>query len=164
MSRNRYEFAWRQASRVADRKKINGASASKRAPFASQKKNLGPAPAHKKIQAGGYLHKHSPKTEFACPPKKNAARYIKTGCTALDDYVAAEDDAYNWVDLNITIEGPGWTAHVLNLTSQKWLTSNDWDYTVDSEGKRAGAAPVRKDLGYVDVVEKSEGCRNRGMK
>ena len=49
----------------------------------------------------------------------------KTGCTALDDYVAAEDDAYNWVDLNITIEGPGWTAHVLNLTSQKWLTSND---------------------------------------
>lgn len=88
----------------------------------------------------------------------------KTGCTALDDYVAAEDDAYNWVDLNITIEGPGWTAHVLNLTSQKWLTSNDWDYTVDSEGKRAGAAPVRKDLGYVDVVEKSEGCRNRGMK
>ena len=65
----------------------------------------------------------------------------QAGCTALDEYVAAPDSAYRWEDMNVTIEGPGWTAHVLNMTSQSWLTSDDWDYSPRSDGTRAGHAP-----------------------
>ena len=65
-----------------------------------------------------------------------------TGCTPLDDYVAKPDASYEWVDMNQTIRGPGWTAHLLNMTSQSWLTSDDWEFAPRSDGTRAGASPV----------------------
>ena len=37
----------------------------------------------------------------------------KAGCTPLDDYVNAPDSTYKWEDLNITLDGPGWTARGL---------------------------------------------------
>ena len=67
----------------------------------------------------------------------------KSGCTPLDDYVAAPDDTYKWVDMNITIDGPGWTAYLVNLTSQTWLTSDDWDFAPRSDGSKTGSSPVR---------------------
>jgi len=41
--------------------------------------------------------------------------------TALDDYIAAPDSSFTWSDVN-TINGPGYTADVLNMTSQTWRT------------------------------------------
>ena len=66
----------------------------------------------------------------------------KAGCTPLDDYVNAPDSTYKWEDLNITLDGPGWTAYVVNMTSQSWLTSADWDFAPRDDGSRAGASPV----------------------
>ncbi|XP_005102804.2 autocrine proliferation repressor protein A [Aplysia californica] len=41
--------------------------------------------------------------------------------TPLDDYVRAPDPHYSFSFLK-TISGPGFTLHILNMTSQKWLT------------------------------------------
>lgn len=44
-------------------------------------------------------------------------------CTPLDDYVHAYDPTYHWTH-NGTIKGYiGYTAYVLRLTSQTWMTS-----------------------------------------
>mmetsp|Transcript_555 Transcript_555/g.976 ORF Transcript_555/g.976 Transcript_555/m.976 type:complete len:513 (+) Transcript_555:47-1585(+) len=52
--------------------------------------------------------------------------------TPLDDYVWAKDDNYGWVDLETTLNGTTpsgttWTGHLLNMTSQQWLTPEDVD-------------------------------------
>ncbi|MBN2272394.1 MAG: PhoPQ-activated pathogenicity-related family protein [Sedimentisphaerales bacterium] len=44
--------------------------------------------------------------------------------TALDDYVTAPDSNYAYT-LSNTISGPGFTAYVLDMTSQQWRTSAD---------------------------------------
>lgn len=41
------------------------------------------------------------------------------GPTALDEYVAKPDAAYHWSPVK-TIEGPGYKAYILDLTSQRW--------------------------------------------
>ena len=48
--------------------------------------------------------------------------------TALDDFINAPDPTFAWTDAN-TITGPGYTADVLNMTSQEWLTTADVDRT-----------------------------------
>lgn len=48
--------------------------------------------------------------------------------TALDRYVHAPDPAYKW-ELVRTIPGQGYTAFVLNMTSQNWLTPAEVDRT-----------------------------------
>jgi PhoPQ-activated pathogenicity-related protein len=48
--------------------------------------------------------------------------------TALDQYIAKPDPAYTWSVLKLNaFSGPGYTAHVLNMTSQQWLTRADVD-------------------------------------
>src|SRR6185436_15587165 len=49
--------------------------------------------------------------------------------TALDRYVAAPDPAYRYELVN-TLPGDGFTASVLRLTSQKWLTEKEVDHPV----------------------------------
>ncbi|MBP8302945.1 MAG: PhoPQ-activated pathogenicity-related family protein [Phycisphaerae bacterium] len=49
--------------------------------------------------------------------------------TALDDYVAASDPAYGYSLVN-TISGPGYKAHVLNMTSQSWRSPQEVNRTV----------------------------------
>jgi len=48
--------------------------------------------------------------------------------TPLDDYVAAPDASYHYSVAN-TIEGKGYTAYVLDMTSQSWRTSSEVDRT-----------------------------------
>ena len=42
--------------------------------------------------------------------------------TPLDDYVNAPDSHYSWKALEWTYKGEGYTMHLVNMTSQKWLT------------------------------------------
>ncbi len=49
--------------------------------------------------------------------------------TALDEYVAKPDPSYRW-ELVETVEGPGHTTFVVDLTSQTWRTKDDVDRTV----------------------------------
>jgi PhoPQ-activated pathogenicity-related protein len=49
--------------------------------------------------------------------------------TALDEYVAAPDPSFRY-QLVRTLPGPGWTAFVLDLTSQSWLTPAEVDRTL----------------------------------
>jgi len=57
--------------------------------------------------------------------------------TPLDDYVWKEDENYNYVDLNSVIEGDcgnfSWTGYTLNMTSQQWLTDDDFSPNSDSK-------------------------------
>ena len=46
--------------------------------------------------------------------------------TALQDFINAPDPTFAWSDVN-TITGPGYTADVLNMTSQTWLTPDQVD-------------------------------------
>jgi len=55
--------------------------------------------------------------------------------TALDDYVNKPDDAYHWFETGVTFEDTltnaggeecKYTARVLNMTSQTWLTEDDF--------------------------------------
>ena len=41
--------------------------------------------------------------------------------TPLDDYVRAEDPTYSWSEV-AQLPGKGYTARVLELTSQSWVT------------------------------------------
>lgn len=52
-----------------------------------------------------------------------------TAETALDRYIAKPDDAYSWRHVN-TIEGDGYSAHVLELTSQMWRSEKEVDRPV----------------------------------
>jgi PhoPQ-activated pathogenicity-related protein len=49
--------------------------------------------------------------------------------TALDRYVAAPDSNYKWQVAN-TIQGEGYTAYVIDMTSQKWRTEAEIDRPV----------------------------------
>jgi PhoPQ-activated pathogenicity-related protein len=49
--------------------------------------------------------------------------------TALDRYVAAPDPSYRY-ELANKIEGKGFTAHVLDMTSQSWRTEKEVDRTL----------------------------------
>ncbi|HEY3742981.1 MAG TPA: PhoPQ-activated pathogenicity-related family protein [Bryobacteraceae bacterium] len=49
--------------------------------------------------------------------------------TALDRYVAAPDPAYKW-ELVDTIEGKGFKAYILDLTSQSWRSEKEVDRTL----------------------------------
>eukprot|EP00038_Savillea_parva_P005192 m.149692 g.149692 ORF g.149692 m.149692 type:complete len:509 (+) comp11673_c0_seq3:82-1608(+) len=52
--------------------------------------------------------------------------------TLLDKYVAKPDSNFQWTELsNATFKGLGYTAHVLNMTSQRWLTRDDFVADVD---------------------------------
>lgn len=59
--------------------------------------------------------------------------------TALDDYVWTPDSNYGWVDMgpDYVVEGNigqrKYTGYLLNMTSQRWLT--DEDFSPDSEAK-----------------------------
>lgn len=46
--------------------------------------------------------------------------------TPLDDYVWAQDDNYNWEVIGETYHGKGYTGYYLNMTSQSWLTPEDF--------------------------------------
>ena len=50
----------------------------------------------------------------------------KTAQTALDRYVSAPDDSYEW-KLAKTIDGEGYTGYVIDLASQTWRTKADVD-------------------------------------
>lgn len=56
---------------------------------------------------------------------------------ALDDYVFKPDAAYGWVDMGEefvirgSVDKRGWTGYVLNMTSLKWLTDEDFSATSD---------------------------------
>lgn len=62
------------------------------------------------------------------------------GKTALDEYVWAPDSHFGWEELgdqqmsghNVLRKGEGWTGYTLNLTSQQWLTPQDFSNTSDS--------------------------------
>lgn len=67
-------------------------------------------------------------------------KHAKT--TALDDYVNKPDPSYSWFDTGITFQDTlqnvgnqscTYTAHVLNMTSQTWLTEDDF-----AEGSKHG--------------------------
>ncbi len=49
--------------------------------------------------------------------------------TALDEYVAKPDPTYAFKHVD-TVEGDGFTAYIINMTSQTWRTSKDLDRTV----------------------------------
>src|SRR5580704_6748717 len=51
----------------------------------------------------------------------HAQRLSADPTTALQDFINAPDPTFAWSDVN-TITGPGYTADVLNMTSQTWLT------------------------------------------
>jgi PhoPQ-activated pathogenicity-related protein len=53
----------------------------------------------------------------------------KSELTALDRYVAAPDPSYKY-ELVSSIPGPGYTAYVIELTSQTWRSPNEVDRTV----------------------------------
>src|SRR4051812_38949430 len=46
--------------------------------------------------------------------------------TALDRYVAAPDPNYKWQVVN-TMSGDGYTAYVIDMTSQKWRSETEVD-------------------------------------
>ncbi|XP_041349105.1 autocrine proliferation repressor protein A-like [Gigantopelta aegis] len=50
--------------------------------------------------------------------------------TPLDDYVNTPDCHYTWNALEWKYKGEGYTLHLVNMTSQKWLTENEVDRPV----------------------------------
>jgi len=58
-----------------------------------------------------------------------AACATPSGRTALDEYVAKPDPAYKF-DLVRTIPGDGYTAYVLDMASQTWLTEKEVNRTL----------------------------------
>ncbi len=49
--------------------------------------------------------------------------------TPLDDYVAAPDSSYRYSVLD-TVSGPGYTAYIIEMTSQSWRTEGEVDRTL----------------------------------
>ena len=49
--------------------------------------------------------------------------------TPLDDYVAAPDSSYRYSVLN-TVSGPGYTAYIIEMTSQSWRSADEVDRTL----------------------------------
>jgi PhoPQ-activated pathogenicity-related protein len=56
----------------------------------------------------------------------NAAKPVENDRTALDEYVAAPDPNYSY-RLVSSVPGTGHTTHILEMTSQAWLTTNEVD-------------------------------------
>ena len=65
----------------------------------------------------------------ACTTDRLQRPRLRDDATPLDRYVAAEDPAYSWVPID-DLEGEGYVAHVLRMTSGTWLTGADVDRTV----------------------------------
>jgi PhoPQ-activated pathogenicity-related protein len=69
-----------------------------------------------------------------------AAQEPNQGKTALDEYVWTPDSHYSWTELEqyqmtghkLTDKDAGWTGYMLNLTSQQWLTPDQFSNTSDS--------------------------------
>jgi len=57
-----------------------------------------------------------------------AAAQLATG-TPLDDYVSAPDDSYTYSVVK-TADGPGYTAYILDMTSQSWRSKDEVDRTL----------------------------------
>ena len=57
-----------------------------------------------------------------------AAAQLASG-TPLDDYIAAPDDSYTYSVVK-TVPGPGFTAYILDMTSQSWRTKDEVDRTL----------------------------------
>lgn len=55
--------------------------------------------------------------------------------TALDDYVAAPDEAYAFASAEILVDGEGFTIHLVELTSQRWRTEAEV-WRAQSSGER----------------------------
>ena len=53
--------------------------------------------------------------------------------TALETYVATPDPAYSYEAVS-TLEGEGFTQHVLRMTSQEWLTTNEVEASRERHG------------------------------
>ena len=64
----------------------------------------------------------------AAPETKNAAEVqpVKDERTALDEYVAAPDTNYSYRVVSTT-KGKDYSTHILEMTSQRWLTTNEVD-------------------------------------
>jgi len=58
-----------------------------------------------------------------CPCARRSPRFLCNN-SALIDYVQKNDTDYQW-ELLESIETEGWTAHILNMTSQTWLNDDD---------------------------------------
>jgi hypothetical protein len=56
--------------------------------------------------------------------------------TPLDEYVNRPDSAYSWTDTGVTVNGDFWTGYILNMTSQAWLSPEDWHF--GTTGARTG--------------------------
>ena len=69
-----------------------------------------------------------------------AAQEPNQGKTALDEYVWAPDNHYSWTELEqyqmrghkLKDKDAGWTGYMLNMTSQQWLTPDQFSNTSDS--------------------------------
>jgi PhoPQ-activated pathogenicity-related protein len=62
----------------------------------------------------------------ATKPAQSAAKAVQDERTALDEYVAAPDTNYTY-RLVASVPGNGQTTHILEMTSQAWLTTNEVD-------------------------------------
>lgn len=51
------------------------------------------------------------------------------GFECLERYVRKDDGMFEWTDTGERMSGLGWKGYVLNVTSQKWLTPEDFDFT-----------------------------------
>ena len=63
------------------------------------------------------------------PPGRRSAVGLVAQTTPLDDYVHEPDAAYRWEEAGV-IEGDGFRAHVLDMTSQNWVTPEPADRTL----------------------------------
>lgn len=72
-------------------------------------------------------------TVVACALLVGAA--VLVSATPLDDYVNKPDSNYAWQDTGVVVTTPlGWTGYVLNMTSQAWLTPQDWRHEHSNNG------------------------------
>ena len=82
------------------------------------------------------------------------------------DYVNVVDPAYKWFQTgyNITVKGtPGWSAHLLNMTSGSWMKPSDSSRYIWTHQVRRGGAPAA-DIGFAIAcapVEASNSLRVR---
>lgn len=61
--------------------------------------------------------------------------------TALDRYIAQPDSHYKY-DLVSTIAGDGFTAYVLDMTSQSWRSATEVDRLSGSIGSPSSSLPL----------------------
>ncbi len=121
------------------------------------------------LEASGEL---SPDCEWATDTADPIIGYVLDGPPALDAYVAAPDATYAYSKVG-EIDQPGFTAHVLDMTSQTWrlpseVDRTEWQHylvllvpdTVSHEtallwvtgGNNGGGVPDASDLAHPDVA------------